>query len=137
MAARTFTRATTIINLGHLPGHTQGKEALLRAHGYTSVVSLLCESVGADDIKRSLAAAAAAPGGAVFLVGGAMMQGFPDLMKELLAFVEAECPAVLVHKTSKPDFDEGVAWPPGPTEAQVNKSALNVCERYLAEGKTW
>ena len=80
---------------------------------------------------------AATPEGALFLVGGAMMKGFPELMKELLDYVAAECPTVLIHKTSAPDFDAEVTFPPGPSEAQVNKSALNICSRYLAEGKTW
>ena len=71
----------------------------------------------------------------MFLVGGAMMQGFPDLMAELLAYIESDCKSILVHKTVKPDFDEGIPFPP--TEEQVNKSALNICERYLAEGKEW
>ena len=130
-----FTKSTTIINIGHLPGHTQGKEALLRAHGYASVVSILCESTPVDDVKRALTAAAT-PEGALFLVGGAMMKGFPELMADLLAHVAAS-PTILVHKTSAPDFDSEVTFPPGPNEAQVNKSALNICERYLSEGKTW
>ena len=58
-------------------------------------------------------------------------------MKELLEFVDAECPTILVHKTSAPDFDPEVTFPPGPSEAQVNKSALNICQRYLSEGKAW
>jgi len=132
----TFTKATTVINIGHLPGHTQGKEALLRAHGFAHVTSILCESTPAADVKRALKAAAT-PEGALFLVGGAMMKGFPALMKDLLDFVAAECPTVLVHKTSAPDFDAAVTFPPGPTEEQVNKSALNICERYLAEAKAW
>ena len=62
---------------------------------------------------------------------------FFALMAELLDFVASECPTILVHKTSAPDFDAEVAFPPGPTEAQVNKSALNIASRYLSEGKTW
>ena len=89
-----------------------------------------------DEVKRLLKAAAT-PDGALFLVGGAMMKGFPDLMADLLAFVAAECPSILVHKTGPPDFDPEVTFPPGPNEAQVNKSALNICMRYLGEGKSW
>jgi hypothetical protein len=132
----TFTQSTTILNIGHLPGHTQGKEALLREAGFANITSVLCESTPVGEIKRLLKAAATAEG-ALFLVGGAMMKGFPELMAELLAFVAAECPAILVHKTSGPDFDPEVTFPPGPTEAQVNRSALNICSRYLREGKTW
>lgn len=72
----TFSKATTIINIGHLPGHTQGKETLLRAHGWTDVQSILCESTPVADVK-SLLKAAATPEGALFLVGGAMMKGSP------------------------------------------------------------
>ena len=132
----TFSKSTTILNIGHLPGHTQGKEALLRENGWTSITSILCETTPVDEVKRLLKAAAT-PDGAVFLVGGAMMKGFPELMADLLAYVAAECPTILVHKTSGPDFDPEVTFPPGPSEAQVNKSALNICMRYLSEGKTW
>ena len=131
-----FSRTTTIINIGHLPGHTQGKEALLRENGWTSITSILCESTPADEVKRLLKDAAT-PDGALFLVGGAMMKGFPDLMAELLEYVAAECVTILVHKTVASDFDPEVTFPPGPSEEQVNKSALNICMRYLGEGKAW
>ncbi len=134
--ARRFSKSTTIINIGHLPGHTTGKEALLREHGWTNVKSILCEKTPAEEIKRELKAAAT-PEGALFLVGGAMMKGFPDLMQDLLQYVAANCPTILVHKTVAADFDKEVTFPPGPSEAQVNKSAINICMRYLAEGKTW
>jgi len=132
----TFSKSTNIINIGHLPGHTQGKESLLRQHGFNSITSILCESTPVEEVKKILKAAAT-PDGAMFLVGGAMMKGFPDLMKDLLEYVEAECPTIIVHKTSPPDFDADVKFPPGPNEEQVNKSALNICQRYLDEGKVW
>ena len=84
----TFSKATTILNIGHLPGHTQGKEALLREHGFTSITSILCETTPVGEVKRLLKAAAT-PEGALFLVGGAMMKGFPELMADLLGFVAA------------------------------------------------
>jgi hypothetical protein len=130
-----FSKQTTIINIGHLPGHTQGKEALLRENGFSSIKSILCESTPIEEIKKHLKESATNEG-AMFLVGGAMMKGFPELMKELLDYV-TELPTILVHKTSATDFDPEVTFPPGPTEAQVNKSALNICSRFLAEGKTW
>ena len=61
-----------------------------------------------------------------------MMMGFPDLMADLLSFISVECPTILVHKTTKTDFDADVTWPP--TEQQVNKSALNICMRMLEQG---
>jgi hypothetical protein len=64
-----------------------------------------------------------------------MMQGFPELMAELLEFVAQSCPSIHVHKTTKADFDDGIDWPP--SEAMVNKSALNICTRLLAEAAEW
>ena len=54
------------------------------------------------------------------------------LMADVLDFIEKECPTVLVHKTVKADFDDDVVFPP--SEEQVNKSALNICLRLIAEG---
>ena len=123
-----FTRGTKIITIGHLPGHTNGKVALLKANGFTDVSAILCESTPVEEIKATLKSSP----DSFFLVGGAMMSGFPDLMAELLAFIAGECPSVVVHKTVKADFDADVSWPP--TEAQVNKSALNICLRMLEQG---
>ena len=123
-----FTRETKIINIGHLPGHTNGKVALLKAHGFTDVSAILCESTPAEEIKAILKKCP----DTLFLVGGAMMTGFPDLMADLLLFISTECPTIVVHKTVKADFDADVTFPP--TEAQVNKSALNICMRMLEQG---
>ena len=59
------------------------------------------------------------------------MQGFPDLMAELLEYIVEDCPTITVHKTVKADFDEDVKFPP--TAEQVNKSALNICLRLLQQ----
>jgi hypothetical protein len=123
-----FTHATKIINIGHLPGHTNGKVALLKAHGFTDVSAILCESTPAEEIKATLKTSP----DTLFLVGGAMMTGFPDLMADLLLFISTECPTIVVHKTVKSDFDADVTFPP--TEEQVNKSALNICMRMLEQG---
>ena len=64
-----------------------------------------------------------------------MMQGFPELMADLLDFVTQNCPAIRVQKTTKADFDDGIVFPP--SEAMVNKSALNICTRLLAEEAAW
>lgn len=53
-------------------------------------------------------------------------------MADLLEFIEKECPNILVHKTVKADFDEGITFPP--SEEMVNKSALNICLRMLEQG---
>lgn len=126
----TFTRETKIITIGHLPGHTNGKVALLKANGFNDVSAILCQSTPVEEIKAMLKSSPHS----LFLVGGAMMSGFPELMAELLAYIAAECPTVVVHKTVKEDFDADVSWPP--TEAQVNKSALNICLRMLEQQRT-
>lgn len=126
----TFTRETKIITIGHLPGHTNGKVALLKTNGFTDVSAILCQSTPVEEIKAMLKSSPHS----LFLVGGAMMSGFPELMAELLAYIAAECPTVVVHKTVKEDFDADVSWPP--TEAQVNKSALNICLRMLDQQRT-
>lgn len=110
-----------------------GKVTILQKNGFTDCsTAILCESTPVPEIKRILLANPHS----LFIVGGAMMNGFPDLMADILTFIEKECPTILVHKTSKPDFDpEAFEGGKTPTEEQVNKSALNICLRYLAEGK--
>lgn len=122
-----FTKQTKIINIGHLPAHTNGKVDILVANGFTDVSALLCESTPVDKVKDILKSSP----NSLFLVGGAMMQGFPDLMADLLTFIEQECPLIKVHKTVKDDFDEGISFPP--SAEQVNKSALNICLRLLEQ----
>ncbi len=124
-----FTFNTKVITVGHLPGHTNGKVALLKANGFTDVSAILCESMPVEEIKATLKNSP----DSFFLVGGAMMTGFPDLMADVLCFISEHCPTILVHQTVKADFDADVVWPP--TEAQVNKSALNICIRMLEQGK--
>ena len=123
-----FTLETRIITIGHLPGHTNGKVALLKANEFTDVSAILCDSMPVEKIKAILKSSP----NSFFLVGGAMMMGFPDLMADLLRFISEECPTIVVHQTVKSDFDADVAWPP--TEEQVNKSALNICMRMLEQG---
>lgn len=126
----TFTRDTPIINIGHLPAHTLGKVDILKENGFTNCDrAILCESTSVEDIKIYLKSTP----NSLFIVGGAMMQGFPDLMSDLLQYVEAECPTIKVHKTVKDDFDPDVPFPP--TAEQVNKSALNICLRLLKESE--
>ena len=127
-ATMKFTRETKIITIVHVPGHTNGKVALLKADGFADVSAILCESIPAEEIKATLKISP----NTLFLVGGAMMMGFPDLMADLLLFISTECPTIVVHKTVKADFDADVTFPP--TEEQVNKSALNICKRLLEQG---
>jgi hypothetical protein len=127
-ARMKFSKNTKIINIGHLPGHTTGKVDILKANGFTDVHAILCESTPVEEVKATLKSSP----NSFFLVGGAMMKGFPELMAEILDFIQKECPTILVHKTVKDDFDAGISFPP--TEEQVNKSALNICLRLLEEG---
>ncbi len=115
-----------------IQGHTNGKVELLKANGFTAVSAMLCESTPIEEVKATLRVSP----NSLFIVGGAMMQGFPELMADLLAFLEKECPTIKVHKTVKDDFDTGVPFPPAgfPSEDQVNKSALNICMRLLEQG---
>jgi len=122
-----FTKQSRIVNIGHLPSHTNGKTELLNANGFTDVVTVLCEEKTAAEIKTVLSEA---PPDSLFLVGGAMMGSFPDLMKDLLEHIAAECPNVSTHCTVKGDFDPDVTFPPS-TE-QVCKSGLNICLKRLA-----
>ena len=124
-----FTRRTKVITIGHLPGHTNGKAAFLKAHGFSDVSAMLCDSTPLEDIKATLQNSP----NSFFLVGGAMMMSFPDLMADLLGFISGECPTILVHQTVKANFNADATWPP--TEEQVNNSALNICIRMLDQGK--
>jgi hypothetical protein len=122
-----FSKSTKIITIGHLRGHTEGKVSILMNNGFTDVSAILCEETPVDQIKAILTASP----NSMFLVGGAMMNGFPELMEDLLSFIEKDCSSILVHKTVKSDFDEGITFPP--SEQDVNKSALNICNRLVAE----
>lgn len=128
-AGMNFTLQTKIITIGHLPGHTNGKVQLLKTNGFTDVSAILCESTPVQDIKTTLKHSP----NSLFIVGGAMMAGFPDLMADLLSFISEECPTILVHKTVRADFDPDVTFPP--TEEQVNKSALNICLNLLNQSR--
>ena len=68
----------------HLQGHTKGKVDILQANGFTDVSAILCESTPVEEVKEILRSSP----NSLFIVGGAMMKGFPDLMSELLAFIE-------------------------------------------------
>ena len=67
-----------------MQGHTKGKVDILQANGFTDVSAILCESTPVEEVKDILRASP----NSLFIVGGAMMKGFPDLMSELLAFIE-------------------------------------------------
>ena len=43
---------------------------------------------------------------ALFIVRGAMLSGFPDLMADLLDFIARECPSILVVPSTSHDLRE-------------------------------
>ena len=124
-----FTKETRIINIGHLPSHTNGKTELLQQNGFNNIITILCEEWSNDKIKECLKESP----NSLFLIGGAMMSGFPELMNDLLTYIKTECPTIDVAETTKGDFDEGVTFPP--TTEQICKSGLNICMRKLNENK--
>jgi hypothetical protein len=98
------TKATKIFALGHLKTHIDAKVELLRKEGYTEAEPMYAQLESVDEMKAKLKAASAAPAGALLFVGGAMMHTHPDTMKELFAFIPAECPALAVDIVHMPDF---------------------------------
>ena len=120
-----ITHETRIINVGHLPGHTFGKEKLLREAGFTNVESYLFLETGVAKVKEALKGSS----DTLFLVGGAMMKGFPQEMKEILEYVKTDAPTVFVYITSGADFPPGTAFPP--SEEIVNQSAVTICNKLL------
>lgn len=126
-----FSKTTTIVNVGFLPGHVNAKTNLLRDAGFADVVTVVLQPPTEWDAAKIEQVLAAAAPDALLLAGGAMMTEAPELMAALQAFVAAECPGVRVVLTTKADFDADVTFPP--TEAQVAQSGLNICTRLLAE----
>jgi hypothetical protein len=112
-----------------LPSHTNCKTELLKNNGFIDIVTILCEEWSSDNIKQVLKESP----NSLFLIGGAMMSSFPDLMNDLLLYIKAECPTIDIAKTTKADFDEGVTFPP--TTEQVAKSAINIVMRKLKENQ--
>ena len=125
--AASITRATKIINIGHLPGHVMGKVELLKQAGFPNAVGIVTKDTTTDAIKSELQTSPHS----LFIVGGAMNKEYPELMAELNEFIRAEAPTVLVHNTSKDDFPPGCPMPP--TEAIVAASAVTIAKRMLRE----
>ena len=127
-ASRGFiTRATKIINIGHLPGHVMGKVELLKENGFKNAVGIVTKDTDKDAIKRELINSP----NSLFIVGGAMNKEYPELMAELNEFIKAEATTVLVHNTTKDDFPPDCPLPP--TEAIVAASAVTIAKRLLRE----
>jgi hypothetical protein len=126
-ASQFITRSSKIINIGHLPGHVNGKIIKLREAGFTNTVAIITK----DWTKAAILAELEASPSALFIVGGAMNKEYPDLMAELNAFIQAKVPSMLVHNTTAADFPAGCAFPP--SEEIVAASAVTIALRLLKE----
>ena len=124
-----ITYDTKIINLGHLPGHTHGKTKLLKEAGFTNVEGFLFTEQGKENIQNLLRGQK----DTLLLIGGAMMKGFPQDMKDILAFIQTDCPDVFVYTTTVADFPADVTFPP--SEEVVNQSAVTICTKLLKRHK--
>ena len=115
------------MNSGHLPAHTHGKKVCLQEAGYENVEDICVSEVG-EDINKIKDILKNSPE-SLFIIGGAMPQGFPDLVKELNIYCAEEVPSIIVHQTSKADFPPDVEMPP--SVEVVNQSAVTIANRYL------
>ena len=120
-----FNHQTKIINIGHLPGHTIGKVNTLNAAGFVNASSIVTLESTPEAIKEELRNSPYS----LFIVGGAMIQTYPDLMNELFDFIKSECPTMKVHNTTVADFPPDLVGKP--TEEIVTASAVTICNRYL------
>jgi len=125
--ARFITLATKILNIGHLPGHVNGKITKLAEAGFHNTVAIITKDWTKENIKAELLASPSS----LFIVGGAMNKEYPELMAELNAYIQNEVPSMLVHNTTAADFPPGIALPP--TEEIVSASAVTIAMRLLKE----
>ena len=125
MESRYITKQTKIINIGHLPGHVNGKTDLLREAGWSNSVGIITLETTKEAIKAELKSSP----GALFIVGGAMNKEYPELMAELNEFIKSEVPSIIVHNTTKEDFPEGCPLPP--TEGIIAASGVTIANRLL------
>ena len=122
-----FSRATTIINIGHLPEHTTIKSRVLADDGFPNVIDVVYTDWETAKIKELFVKTP----DSVCLFGGAAPTSAPELIAELTAFLNAECPGVIIYQTTRNDFDEGIKMPP--TVEDVGKSAVNIARKLLRE----
>ena len=125
--ARTITRQTKIINIGHLPGHVSGKVDLLKQAGFPNAIGIVTLQTTKEAIKNELRESP----NALFIVGGAMNKEYPELMAELNEFIRTEASSIIIHNTTKDDFPPDCPLPP--TEAIVAASAVTIANRLLRE----
>ena len=115
---------TVVWCLGHLRTHVEDKVNKLHAAGFVNATGMFCQEQSAEEMKALLSSAP----GSLFYVGGAMMKSHPELMADLLAFVEASCPTVAVEILGVAHFDHfapGHGMPPT-TEEVGQVSMLHV-----------
>ena len=126
-SSRFITRATKILNIGHLPGHVNGKITKLAEAGFHNTVAIVTKDWTLENIKAELRASPSS----LFIVGCAMNKEYPELMAELNAYIHDNVPSIMVHNTTAADFPQGIPLPP--TEEIVSASAVTIAMRLLKE----
>ena len=121
-----ITKQTTILCIGHLPGHINEKVKLLKQEGFINAVPIVFSETTMDAIKELIKSS---PQGTLFLKGYTMEQKYPEATIELYEFIAAEAPSMLVHKVSFADFPEGTK-PPVSAEI-VAQAAVTVALKML------
>ena len=92
-----------VINIGHLPGHVNSKTEKLKEAGYINASGIITLESTPELIKQELFNSP----NSLFIVGGAMMKTYPDLMNEVIEYIKIDCPTIIVHNTTTDDFPEG------------------------------
>lgn len=103
-----ITQQTTILCIGHLPSHINGKVEALKNAGFINAVPIVFSDTTMTEIKQLIKSC---PPGTLFLSGGAMAMTHPEATLELYDFIATEVPTMLIHKVSFADFPEGTKPP--------------------------
>lgn len=119
-----ITKQTTILCIGHLPGHINEKVHLLKQEGFVNSIPIIFSETTMDAIKYLIKSS---PDGSLFLSGGAMEKTHPEATSELYNFIAKEVPSMLIHKVTFADFPEGTK-PPVSAEI-VAKAAVTIALR--------
>lgn len=103
-----ITKETTILCIGHLPGHINQKVALLKNEGFSNAIPIVFSQTTMEAVKQLIKSS---PPGTLFLAGGAMESTYPEATIELYNFIAKEAPEMIIHKVSFADFPEGTKPP--------------------------
>ena len=122
-----ITKNTKIINIGHLPGHVNRKVELLKEAGFINSCGIITLETTKEAIKEDLKNSP----NSLFIIGGAMIKTYPELVAELNEYITNEVPSIIIHTTTAADFPPGIPLPP--SEEVVAQSGVTVALRYLAK----